>query len=180
MGLSVINRIMHENHGHIIVESKAGEGSSFRLLFPLESQREKVATGTVDAQLYKPSVSTTGNILIIDDDQSVGQFIGELLLDRGFRATVMNDSQAAVALFKSDIEKFDLVLTDQSMPELTGTELAQELHSLRPDLPIIIMTGYSDDINEEKATRLGIRGFMTKPLESSQLIQMITRLATEN
>ena len=180
MGLSVINRIMHENHGHIIVESQPGEGTSFRLLFPAGSQREETAADAVDAQAYKASASTASNILIVDDNQSVGQFIGELLQDRGFRATVMNDSQAAVALFKSDIEKFDLVLTDQSMPELTGAELAQELLSLRPDLPIIIMTGYSDDINEERATRMGIRGYMTKPLESNQLIQMITGLLPES
>jgi CheY-like chemotaxis protein len=77
------------------------------------------------------------------------------------------------------MNKFDLVLTDQSMPELTGAELARELLALRPDLPIIIMTGYSDEINEGSATRLGIRGFMTKPLASNTLVEMILNLLSK-
>lgn len=178
MGLSVVNRIVHENHGHILVESMPGAGTTFHLLFPVGVQSEDAPTVTLDTATTKAPLSTA-SILIIDDDQSIGQFIGELLQDRGFKATVMSDSQAAVALFKSEMNKFDLVLTDQSMPELTGAELARELLALRPDLPIIIMTGYSDEINEESATRLGIRGFMTKPLASNTLIEMILNLLSK-
>lgn len=180
LGLSVVHGVMHENGGHIMVESKPGEGTIFHLLFPMVTEM-----GQTDQEnkTYLPapgSQACKGNVLVVDDDESVGLFIGELLQRRGFEVSVLSDSREALALFNTNVKtnagKFDLVITDQTMPSMTGEELAREILASLPDMPVILMTGYSDSMNEQQVRALGIRGFLQKPLESDVLIELIRKL----
>lgn len=111
-----------------------------------------------------------GNVLIVDDEVSVGRFIGELLKGCGCRVTVETNSQSALLRFKDNPEAFDLVVTDQTMP---GVELAQSLLEIRSEFPVVLCTGYSDHIDEAKARSLGIRGYVNKPIENDEFLRLV-------
>ena len=117
-------------------------------------------------------------ILIVDDEESVARFMGDLFRSRGGRVTVMTDSQAALDLFSQEPMAFDLMITDQTMPQLTGVELAQKVLALRPEFPVILCTGYSDQVDEAKARELGIRGYISKPMEINTLFNLVVRSLT--
>lgn len=117
-----------------------------------------------------------GNILIVDDEPAVGGFVGELLKSCGCQVTVETDSQLALLKFKENPEAFDLLVTDQTMPGMTGAELAQSLMAIRPELPVILCSGYSDQIDEDKARSLGILGYVTKPIKNSAFLELVRNL----
>lgn len=174
MGLSIVHGIMLDVGGHVQVESIQSEGSTFRLLFPtisdIDDNNEKEEQAPKLIEAYK------GNILIVDDDKSVGLFLAELLKNYGFNITFMSNSLAALDLFKQDIHAFDLLVTDQTMPLLSGDKLVGEILLLRSDFPIILMTGYSNVIDKEGAEALGVSSFLTKPLDRDILIDTIKKL----
>lgn len=116
------------------------------------------------------------NILIVDDEASVGRFIGELLKGCGCQVTVESDSGLALSRFKENPKAFDLVVTDQTMPGLTGVELAQSLLATRSELPVILCTGYSDHIDEARARSLGISGYVNKPIETDEFLILVKEL----
>ena len=102
--------------------------------------------------------------------------VGEAILSRlGYRITTDTDPETAYKLFSEKPQAFDLVITDQTMPKLTGMDLAQKLLKVRPDLPVVLLTGYSDSINEESARSVGIREFLLKPLSKRELAQAVRR-----
>lgn len=176
MGLSMVHGIVHQHGGHILVDTQIGIGTTFRLLFPVG---ENDAVHEPEAELSISPITEGLNgarILIVDDEEAIARFMEELFEDRGGKVTVMTDSQAALALFKQEPTAFDLIITDQTMPQLTGVELAQKILAVRPELPIILSTGYSDQVDEVKAKTLGIRGYITKPVEVDTLFNMVQSL----
>lgn len=176
MGLSTVHGIMHDQGGHITAETGNGSGMSLALLFP--EARAPAAIGDIEAAYppVSPEPFIGGRVLIVDDEVSVGRYIGILLKGHGCGVTVESDSRSALATFKDNPEAFDLVVTDQTMPGITGSELATSVLSIRPELPVILCTGYSEHIDEPKVESLGVRGYMRKPIETDRFLKLVTEL----
>ncbi len=113
-------------------------------------------------------------ILLVDDDPSIVTMIRQMLERLGYAVTSMTDSTAAFEQFKSTPDDFDLVVTDMAMPNMSGDQLAAELIKVREGIPILLCTGHSDTIDEEKANRLGIKGFVMKPLDRRKLAKAVS------
>ncbi|MEW6331645.1 MAG: PAS domain S-box protein [Pseudomonadota bacterium] len=175
MGLSTVHGIVHEHGGHIIVETKPGQGASFRVLFRPMTHAE----GAGGAGETKPANDTVavrqlrGCVLVVDDEPAVGEFMGELLESWGLDVTVKPNGLEAEALFAQDPQAFDLVVTDQTMPKMTGTELTQRLLARRPGLPVILYTGYTERLTEEQTRRAGIRALVTKPVDIAAFFSLV-------
>ncbi len=176
MGLSMVHGIMHEHGGHIRVHSVPGKGTTFRLLFPIALARQTEA----EPQLLsgKTNVRASARILVVDDESTVGRMLGEVLEAHGHQPTVLTGGAQALAVFESDPQGYDLVISDQTMPGMSGSELAQQLLAIRPDLPIFLCTGYSDTIDAEGAKKIGVRHLFQKPLASDDLLDKIADAMT--
>jgi len=176
IGLSMIHGIVHDYGGHIVVETASGIGTTFKILLPPSDQNleepEQLASERIeDTQLHQQR-----RIMVVDDETALTGFLSELLESRGYSVIVVNDAYDALTLFNQDPSAIDLILTDQTMPGITGAEMATEMLALRPELPVILTTGYSELIDEAGAKALGIRAYLSKPMETQQLLQTIKEL----
>lgn len=175
MGLAVVHGIVENHEGRIFVESTPTQGTTFHIYIPItESRDEEIFI----KNLYLPR----GNerILFIDDEEMLAE-IGKRLIERqGYSVTSTTDSVEALKLFKNNPSLFDLVITDQTMPNLTGAELAEEMLQLQPDLPVILCTGYSSRIDKIHARQKGIKEFVSKPLNRRETAQLIRKVLDEN
>lgn len=169
MGLSTVHGIVEQHHGMITVESNVGLQTIFHLYFPVidQSQNESVAVKVSELQ------RGSERILYVDDDKMVAHLSEQMLAEMGYQVTVMTDSLKALQLFSAAVDDFDLIITDQTMPDLTGQELIHEIKKLRPEIPTILCTGYSSKINGEKAHLAGISAFVMKPLEFVEFSKVI-------
>ena len=123
------------------------------------------------------SHSTTGTkVLIVDDDESLAEYFSDLLLSRGYKTTVFNDSKAALSYCKKNLCDFNLVISDICMPEMKGDELAKEILSLNSDMPIILCSGYNEHTSKQQLLDLGVKNLMDKPVKSSDLLNAISNL----
>lgn len=120
------------------------------------------------------------NILVLDDDELVSEYIGALLESESYHVTILNQPVEALKRFSAEPDNFDLIITDQVMPELSGIEVAQAVLKLRPQLPILLITGYSENINAENAGSFGLSGFFSKPINESQFLSEIRKLMSLN
>lgn len=116
------------------------------------------------------------NILVVDDEIMVSKFISVLLKSRGCNVTTMNKSTEALSYFCVHKDEIDLVITDQTMPEMNGSELAQEMFLMKPEIAIFITTGFSEEIDEETALKMGIKSFLTKPIKSAILLEHVSNI----
>jgi PAS domain S-box-containing protein len=164
LGLSVVHGIVVRHGGAITVESTPSRGSSFRVFWPRAIVRE------VHVEMKElPHAANNESVLYVEDDDEVAT-VGKKMMERlGYRVTVALTGMDALEMFRDDPERFDAVVTDQTMPGMPGSELARELLKIRPGLPIVLMTGYSESITSETAGRMGIRGFLRKPIVTSEL-----------
>ena len=175
MGLPMVHGILHQYNGHILVEPGKEHGTNFRLFF---QTAENEVSFPAKIEYTDPVVDKSKRILIIDDDEGMSNFMTDLLKGSGYVVHTFNNPVKALSFFKKDPNSVDLVITDQTMQHLTGAELSRKLLSLRPNLPIILCTGYSETIDEESAKYLGIRGFLHKPVSTAQILNSI-RAVTE-
>ena len=176
MGLSVVHGIVHEMQGHITVDSQVDEGASISLLFPLNINELEERT-TMEQREHATSKTDMGNrILLVDDEISITGYLGELLKMHDYDVTTSNDSQQALSLFLSEPAAFDLVITDMTLPGLTGIELATGMRQLRPDLPVILCSGYIDEETKQAITESGIQESFNKPVDSRALIESVGKL----
>lgn len=168
MGLAVVQGIIKNYGGAISVYSEPGQGTTFHIFLPK-------FTGDVELEAATGIVASGGpeRILFVDDEVILAELGKELLGTLGYAVTASLDSREALQLFLADPQAFDLVITDMTMPGLTGKELARELLAVRPDIPIILSTGFSEHINEQQAKVTGIRGYIMKPYATSSLNSMI-------
>lgn len=178
IGLSMVHGITHKYDGHILIDSYAGMGTEFNILFPV-IPGEYVVESYVLHNVEQEEQSIYAHILVVDDDNSVAAFIAELFDSHGYKVTVAHNGSEALQRFMMTPDEFDLVVTDQTMPIMDGDLLARELLAVRADVPIILCTGYSQNINEEKALEMGIKIYLEKPVESGVLLKSVVDILSK-
>ncbi|MDJ0808694.1 MAG: response regulator [Desulfobacterales bacterium] len=174
LGLAVVHGIISSHGGAITVESEISKGTAFHVIFP---KKNKISAQDKPAAVDAPGRQEgTERILFIDDEPALIDIGKEILSTLGYDVTPCTASDEALDLFKADPERFDLVITDLTMPKMTGDLLAQELMRMRPEIPVILFTGYSDLVSRERFNKLGIRDCLMKPLTRKDLAESIRRV----
>jgi signal transduction histidine kinase len=177
MGLSLAHGIVHEHGGHILVDSILNERTKIRVLLPAP---EGVAAEPQPADLAtlpptrRPRLA--GRVLVVDDEQTIREFMADLLGGWGLEVAVLPDGAAARDAIEADPQFYDLVITDQTMPQLTGLALAKEIARLRPGLPVILYTGYAEDLSPQQLLEAGVVQLVRKPIEPAQFFPMLAVL----
>lgn len=169
MGLSTVQGIVEQHNGLIKVQSQPGEGTCFELFLPLSKNPDKQEPQAEELELPRGSEK----ILFLDDERQLARLGGQLLSSLGYQVETMTDSLEALKLLKQDPDRFDLLLTDQTMPSLTGLELVAEIRRFKPDFPVILCTGYSSKIPEGKSDELDVAAFCMKPLDRAALAVLV-------
>lgn len=175
LGLAIIQGIITEYGGAITVESQLGEGSAFHVYFPVLSQEALPELSTSEEP-----VTGKERILFVDDEEMLGKMGKRILENLGYDVTVKNSSKDALQVFTEASDRYDLVITDQTMPDMTGVDLAQRLIAIRPDLPVILCTGYSNLVDEETVKSLGIKGFALKPVTKTTFSKLIREVLDDD
>lgn len=174
MGLSVVHGVVHKLGGHIQVESIIGKGTSFKILLPA-SKEEVHFVKNKEAGNIKHDFSDL-NIMVVDDEPAVATLLEASLEASRANVKVFTDSLLALAYFEEDPSRVDFVITDQTMPNLTGINMSEKLLALRPDIKIILCTGHSADVTEELALERGVKSFIYKPVKMAELCKVINKL----
>ena len=176
LGLAIVHSIISSYNGAIHVQSRLGEGTTFTLFFPaLETVTKQ------EEQKPEPPLPRIRARVLFVDDVEFNVALGRHILKRiGCDVVALTDSREALDHFCADPEKFDLVITDQTMPYFTGFELAQKMLAIRPNLPIIMVTGHSEIVNEKKAKSIGIQKFLMKPMDIATISRAMEELLCNN
>ena len=175
LGLSVVHGIIKSFKGEITVESQPGKGTSLGIYLPVidkiitRKEKKKVVTGE------------KASVLFVDDEEATVKMMTMMLTKLGYRIHALNSPQKALELFRQTPGEFDLLIADLTMPEMTGIKLATEIHSCRPELPVILMTGYGKDIDSnEKLEKYGINWLLKKPIKVENLVSAINEVLSGN
>ncbi len=171
MGLAVVYGIVQSHQGAITVASQPGQGATFTVYLPRYTSTQKT-----DEPASRPIPTGKERILFVDDEDLLVEMAEGMLGRLGYKVVGTTDSANALQTFAKDPHAFDLVITDHTMPQMTGATLAQRLKEIRPDIPIILCTGYSETISQEKAESMGIDGFVMKPLSRNELGEVVRRV----
>lgn len=174
MGLAIVHGIVNSMGGVVTVESTPGRGSIFALFLPLVE-----SSVSIPVREEAPVQQGHGRVLFVDDEENVAK-LGHAFLKRlGYEPVVTTNSLEALAIFRRAPQAFTAVVTDHMMPHLTGEGLARELLRVRPGVPIVVCTGFSDTLTVQKAMEIGIRGYLMKPLSVEELGQALNRVIQE-
>ena len=174
MGLAMVKGIVENYGGKIFVDSLVGKGTTFTIVIPATKSRQ-------DNRPYEPQQLPEGSerILFVDDEVPIAKMGGQILERLGYSVTMRTSSIEAIEIFKAKPNEFDLVITDMTMPNLTGDKLAVELMKIRPDIPVILCTGYSKKISDETASEIGIKAFAYKPVVKADLAKTVRKVLDE-
>jgi CheY-like chemotaxis protein len=169
MGLSVVHGIVLNHKGDITVRSEPGKGSTFTVLLPRLEHETETESETIDGSL------PTGNerVMFVDDEDPMVKAGEQMLKQLGYQVEVKTSAVEALAGFRDQPDRYDLVMTDMTMPNMTGDNLAKAMMRVRPDIPVIICTGFSHQIDYEKALDMGIRAFVMKPFVIKDIAETI-------
>ncbi|MFH0997248.1 MAG: PAS domain S-box protein [Pseudomonadota bacterium] len=171
LGLSTVHGIVQQLQGHITVTSLPGKGTIFIIYLPVYHPGEAVS----EPEPMAVDLKGKEHILLVDDEEMILEMLQTMLSRMGYQVTECQSSLKALDLFNSNPDHFHLVITDLTMPQMTGVQLSQKLQTIKPDIPIILCTGYSDLLDENTARAIGIRKLVTKPVLKADLIAAIQK-----
>lgn len=174
LGLSVVDGIIRSHEGHISVKSALGKGTVFEVYLPVIVQTEEPVINELDS-----GVLVKGRILMVDDEKIVTRATQANLQNLGYQVETENDPLSALVTFQSDPYAFDLIITDMSMPRMNGAELSLAILKIRPDIPIVMLSGFADLMDKEKATAMGLRDFLLKPLRRGVLAETVSKALSD-
>lgn len=177
LGLAVVHGIVQSFHGFVEVASRLGKGTTFFVYLPLTEERA-ISAVTLEQKDIKEIIPDNTRILIVDDEPLLVKINKKRLEEVGYQVSAVTNSTEALEMFRSQSESFDLLVTDQTMPGLTGADLAKAVLEITPSLPIIMCTGHSDILPEEKAMSIGIRKYVFKPLQGDELLDAVQEVLT--
>jgi len=177
MGLAMVHGIVHDHGGHILVDSAVGEGSEIRVLFPRGDAspappREQSATEVAASR----NAALEGRVLVAEDDVDVRELLFDLLTSWGIEVTPAANGSEALDVFEAHVQRFDLLLTDLTMPGMTGVALARAVTRLRPGMPVLLCTAFSDDFRDDEIDDAGVQAVVRKPLDPAELRACLARL----
>ncbi len=175
LGLSVVHGIVENHGGKITCSGREGSGAVFTLYFPAVD-----APAQVEQEISTDLPGGNEQILFVDDETSIVELHEQILESLGYSVEAFDSSIDAWELFSSEPEKFDLIITDQTMPHMTGSELAEKMLQISPGMPIILCTGHSSVIDENAAKKIGIKSFLMKPVDKRMLAGTIRNLLDGN
>ena len=171
MGLAVVHGIVHEHGGHVVVEAPQERGTTFRILLPPGAE-DRRAEARAEASGPAPRAARPalrGRVLVVDDEQSVAEFMRELLRTWGLEVDLAPGPEEALSMLGSDPGAYDLVITDQTMPRMSGLQLAGRIARLSPAPPVVLYTGYADDVRRHELEAARVKDLVRKPVEPSEL-----------
>jgi PAS domain S-box-containing protein len=171
LGLSVVHGIVMDLGGRIHLKSELGRGTTFIIHLPVADN-----TGAAVEPPLDKLPGGSEHIMVVDDESPITRMLGGILNQLGYEVTTFTDPEHALSAFQLDPDHYDLVITDQTMPHLLGDDLARKMLALRPGLPVILHTGYTNTIDEQGAAALGIRAFLAKPISKPELARTVRDL----
>lgn len=175
LGLSVVHGIIRSYGGIITVDSEPNKGSTFTIFFP--QAKDPLNSESIDEKTTNRSLA---RILFVDDEESIVNTTEKILRREGYAVTGVLGGRNALNLFRSNTDSFDIVITDQSMPDMTGIHLIEELKNIRGDIPVILCSGYGHEIDDEKVKSLNIGEFLLKPVSKSQYVNAIEKVMNKD
>ncbi len=181
-GLAVAQSIVDEHEGVLVIHSQPDKGTTVEIYFPVAGDEKKPvsdAAAPVPAQPEKVSQSGRKTIMLVDDEEAIRQIYEEFLKGHGYEVKLFENGVSALTAFEADPDGVDLVITDMTMPELTGDKLSEKMLQIRPDIRIILWCGFSEDISEDTAIQMGIKKYIQKPVSPRDLLQVIHRVLDE-
>ena len=175
LGLSVVHGIVKEHGGDILVYSEVGKGTTFNVYLPLLKDSRDSKTSVVS----KKHPTGRESILLVDDEEPIARMLSMMLEKLGYQVTTRTSCLDALDTFRANSSKYDLVISDRGMPNMTGEQLAKELILIKPGIPIIICTGYSYENDVKSAKAMGVKGFLMKPVAIGDLAEMVRKVLDE-
>jgi len=172
LGLSVVQGLVKKFNGDIHVTSEPGKGTEVQVYLPIMD--EKIINAAND--IIEPIKGGTENILLVDDEETIVKMENRVLKRLGYSITMRTGSVDALEAFKANPDSFDLVITDMNMPNMNGLQLGKEMKKIRPDIPIILCTGFSDQVDKEKSKAFGFNDFVMKPVIMRDIADAIRKI----
>jgi len=172
LGLATVYGIVKEHQGEVTVDSKRGSGATFKVYLPVIALNHD----TRPARPASTDETGTEQVLLVDDEASIVRFASQMLERLGYQVAAYTSSSAALDAFAADPHRFDLVISDMTMPQMTGEQLARALLTIRPATPIIILTGFSERCNRHDLEKIGVKGFAMKPIQKLEMSRLIRKV----
>lgn len=170
LGLAVVHGIIKNHNGFIQVNSELGQGTTFHIYLPVVDEKADTSPAK---KVKEVLVGGKERVMVVEDEEKILKMVSEIMTDYGYDITAFGNAVDALKNFEEQPEHYDLVITDMTMPHMTGTSLAQKILEIRPAMPIILTTGHSDLVNREQALSMGIRAYVEKPLKMRALIKTV-------
>lgn len=171
MGLAMVHGIIKSHNGSITCKSTVGKGTTFHIVLPVTASSQQK-----ESRISNEPARGHERILLVDDEEILVEMGKTMLARLGYVVTASNNGLDALATFMKQPNAFDMIITDQTMPGITGIDLAKRVLEIRPDLPIILCTGFSNIVSEETAKHYGVKGFCLKPLTKREISKKIREL----